>query len=164
MCDLFFSRHSRDRRFYNYGSSKELLHSFFDFIDAERGNIVEINLCLYLYNNEILHNKMKELAEEGVSVNVISIPLEGYDSSNPQDIREPISNTVKYHGETKYSLAEKVYNDIISFNNSRYSLYVFGHTYVRSRKMRNFARERFLTVCTPSLYLSGCVMEELSQD
>lgn len=140
MCDLFFSRHSQDRRFYNYGSSKELLHSFFDFIDAERGNIVEINLCLYLYNNEILHNKMKELAEEGVSVNVISIPLEGYDSSNPQDIREPINNTVQYHGETKYSLAEKVYNDIIDFNNSKYSLYVFGHTYVRSSRMRNFAR------------------------
>ena len=140
MTTLFFSPHAEDPRFFNYGSSKEILINFFRFIEKEKENISEIYLCLYLYNNEILHNKMKELALSGISVKVISLPLEGYDTRYPKDIWDPRTNEVVHFNATKYSLAQRVYNDIIGFNNSNYKLYVFGHTYVRSSRMKNFAR------------------------
>lgn len=140
MATLFFSSHAKDSRFFNYGSSKEILIDLFKFIEKEKENLSEIYLCLYLYNNEILHNKMKELALSGISVKVISLPLEGYDTKYPKDIYDPQTNTVLYQNATKYSLAQKVYNDIIGFNNRNYMLYVFGHTYVRSSRMKNFAR------------------------
>ncbi len=113
---------------------------FFNFIDNEADNISEIYLCLYLYNNEVLHNKMKALAASGISVKVISIPLEGYDTRCPKDIIDPATNAVVHHNATKYTLARNIYGDIVRFNNANYSLYVFGHTYVRSPRMRNFAR------------------------
>lgn len=140
MFHIFFFKHSTDRKYYNYGSSKEILVHFFRFLDERMENISEINLCLYLYNNEILHNKMKELANRGIVVNVISIPLEGYDARYPKDILDFRSNAIIHKNATKYSLAKEIYDDIVKFDNKNYKLHLFGHTYVRSSRMRSFAR------------------------
>lgn len=59
MATLFFSSHAKDSRFFNYGSSKEILIDLFKFIEKEKENLSEIYLCLYLYNNEILHLNVK---------------------------------------------------------------------------------------------------------
>lgn len=140
MSTLYVSPHSTDQRFLNHGSSGDLLTKLFSFFDAEKENLSEVYLCLYLYNNELIHNKVKELASYGISVKVISLPLEGYDTRYPKDIIDPVSNTVVYHNATKYSLAQNIYDDVTRFNNENYILYVFGHTYVRSSGFSNFAR------------------------
>ncbi len=137
---LFFSPHSDDFRFYTYGSSEPILTELFNFVDREAKNITDINLCLYLYDNWVLHSKMKSLAELGISIRVISIPLEGYDDKNPKNIINPDTKEVVYKDVTKYDLAKFVYDDIINYNNTNYSLYVFGHTFVRSRRIKHFAR------------------------
>ncbi len=52
MATLFFSSHAKDSRFFNYGSSKEILIDLFKFIEKEKENLSEIYLCLYLYTTK----------------------------------------------------------------------------------------------------------------
>ena len=140
MTTLFLSNHMPGNRYYTNGSSPDILDSFFQFIDARIDNISEIYLCLYLYNNKVLHDKMKSLASRDIKIHVISLPLEGYDTDYPKDIYDPTTNRVVYPAATKYSLAQEIYEDIVNLHNPNYTLYVFGHTYVRSSRMNNFAR------------------------
>lgn len=144
MTKLITASHESNRTRYNYGSNKKILTELINFIDSKANDIEEIYLCLYLYNNEVLHNKMKALADSGIKVKVISIPLEGYDDSpdKARNIIDAETNRVIHQNATKYSLAKSVYDDITAFNSPNYELYVFEHIFVRSSSFRRFSRGR----------------------
>lgn len=114
----------------------ELLKKLIDFLDREADNISEIYLCMRLYNNGVLHEKMKAFANRGIKVTVISIPLEGYDDSHPKDIYEYGTNKRYRHNVTIYSLAKEIYEDIEKLNSENYILRIFDHTCVRKSTVR----------------------------
>lgn len=154
MAHLINAHRSTETRYYNDGSNREILDGLLNYIDEHKLNISEIYLALYLYNNEILHNKMKELANLGINIKVISIPPEGYDNTHATDIFYRSTNELAHSNATKYSLAKLVYDDVINFNNPNYQLYIFGHIYVRSSKMKNFSRGRLpYSLHTKSIFI-----------
>lgn len=154
MKPLLFLEHPDNRAFCRQGASVKLLKDLFAFIDREADNISEIYLCLYLYNNSVLHEKMKTLAKKGIKVTVTSIPLEGYDDSNPKDIYDYGTNQIYRQNATKYSLAREIYRDIVNLNSVNYTLRIFGHIYVRSPYMKSFSRGKLpYSLHTKSLYI-----------
>ena len=154
---ILFLENPSDRKFYQWGSSVELLKKFFDFLDREADNISEIYLSMRLYNNGVLHEKMKAFANRGIKVTVISIPLEGYDNNYPKKIYEYGTNETYCHNVTIYSLAKEIYEDIERWNNENYILRIFDHTYVRisSLRYKNSFSERMLpySLFTKSIYI-----------
>lgn len=154
MVKLIRAHHSANNRYYSDGSNHEILEGLLNYIDEHKANISEINLALYLYNNEVLHNKMKELAASGINIKVVSIPPEGYDDSRPTDIYVRGTDEIAYYKATKYSLAKHIYDDVINYNNPNYQLYVFGHIYVRSSKIKNFSRGKLpYSLHTKSIFI-----------
>lgn len=133
---ILFLEMPSDRKLYQWGSSMELLKKLIDFLDREADNISEIYLSMRLYNNDVLHEKMKAFANRGIKVTVISIPLEGYDDSYPKDIYEYGTNESYRHNVTIYSLAKEIYEDIERLNNENYILRIFDHTCVRKSTVR----------------------------
>ncbi len=133
---MLFLEMPSDRKFYQWGSSMELLKKLIDFLDREADNISEIYLSMRLYNNGVLHEKMKAFANRGIKVTVISIPLEGYDDRYPKDIYEYGTNESCRHNVTIYSLAKEIYEDIERLNNENYVLRIFDHTCVRRSTVR----------------------------
>jgi len=65
--------------FYKQGGSPTLLKRLISIIEENRKDLLEINLCWYLFNNNILHEFLKEISLSGIKVNIVTIPLEGYD-------------------------------------------------------------------------------------
>lgn len=127
--------------YYSEGSNPELLEQFLRFIDKNIEKISEIDISLYLFNNLYLLDKLKIYIERGIIINIISIPLDGYDDRSRKKI-------VTRHGlevignETKYSLAKKVYDEasILSSKVENFNLYIFPHKFVRSKYMKPFSR------------------------
>lgn len=154
MKPLLFLEYPDNQVFYRQGASVKLLKDFFDFIDRQADKISEIYLCLYLYNNSVLHEKMKTLAKKGIKVTVISIPLEGYDDRNPKDIYDYETNQIYRQNATKYSLASEIYRDIENLNSINYTLLNFEHIYVRSPYMKSFSRGMLpYSLHTKSIYI-----------
>ena len=75
-----YSENYEERKHYIQGSAPDILQNLISYFDALAEDISEIYCCMYLYNNPILHKKMKQLSEKGIRINIISIPLEGYDN------------------------------------------------------------------------------------
>lgn len=127
--------------YYSEGSNPELLEQFLSFIDKNIEKISEIDISLYLFNNLYLLDKLKEYIERGIIINIISIPLDGYDEKRRKKI-------VTRHGlevignETKYSLAKKVYDEasILSSKVENFNFYIFPHKFVRSENIKPFSR------------------------
>jgi len=130
-----------DAKFFSEGSSPKILCEFLAFISSRRDVIDSIYLCLYLYNNKILHDELLKLSEFGVKVNIISIPLEGYDDTNPKNIYN-VNNPVTpaFTGQTKRSLAQKIYSEMRSTYNDFFKLYIFPHISIRSSRVKPFSR------------------------
>ncbi|WP_211181087.1 phospholipase D family protein [Streptococcus salivarius] len=127
--------------YYSEGSNPELLEQFLSFIDKNIEKISEIDISLYLFNNLYLLDKLKTYIERGIIINIISIPLDGYDDRYKKDI--VTRHELKVIGnETKYSLAKKVYDEasILSSKVENFNLYIFPHKFVRSKKMKPFSR------------------------
>jgi len=128
-------------QFYHEGGSPKILEFLKEYISNRMDLIKEINICLYLFNNNELHRLLKKSAAEGISVNVISIPLEGYDKTKPGQIINKDTNMPTYNNKkSKYDLAVPIYRDLIENCDNNYSLYIFPHMYIRSYKTNPFSR------------------------
>lgn len=92
---------SDENKYYLQGSSPRLLQEFFSFLDKQIENIDSIFVCMFLYNNPPLHIKLKSLASKGIDVNVVSIPLEGYDDRFPKRLNDIESGKIVHDKTTK---------------------------------------------------------------
>ena len=127
--------------FYEQGGSPFLLQEFIRTIENDKNNIEEINISWYLFNNQYLYNYLKELAANGITVNVITIPLEGYDNNNPKVLKNLDTRKKTTQELTKYNLARKIFGEVYrSTSLKNFHFYVFSHLYVRSANIKKFSR------------------------
>lgn len=127
--------------FYEQGGSPFLLEKLIETIEEKKNDIEEINISWYLYNNQHLHNYLKEIAAGGIIVNVITIPLEGYDHNKPKILKNLVTGEKSDKSVTKYNLARKIYGEMYrSTSHENFNLYVFPHLYVRSARIKKFSR------------------------
>jgi len=125
--------------FYNVGSSPLLLEKLLDILDNEDDTIEEIKLGLYLFNNKALNKRLVELANHGVKVDVVTIPIEGYDTTNPKEIINIQTNEIESSG-SKYDFAKTIFEAHYRKEISNYTLYFFPHIYLRSENVKAFSR------------------------
>lgn len=137
---IYFQDEIKDIKFYDYGGSPDLLENLIKYLDDKKEKISEINLALMIFNNEILHKKLKKLSSLGVKVNVISIPRDGYDNTKPKRIISWKSGKKVYPSATKYGLAMKIYKDHFYNSYLNYKLHMFPHIYLRSPRVKAFSR------------------------
>jgi len=127
--------------YYDQGGSPVLLQRVIDIIEAKKNEIEEINISWYLYNNRYLHDYLKEVASNDITVNVITIPLEGYDHTKPKVLENFITGEKTSESMTKYDLARKIFGEMYkSTSHVNFNLYVFPHLYVRSANIKKFSR------------------------
>ncbi|MEI3114195.1 MAG: hypothetical protein V8T13_09825 [[Ruminococcus] lactaris] len=131
--------YGNSRIYNNLGSSPKNTVRLCDWLKSNKNNLASIKFAMYLFNNKYLFNTLKELASEGITVDVYSIPLEGYDDDKPIDIKD--HNTGESLGrQTKYQLAEVIYSEIINHPIANFTLHIFPHMYLRSSRVRAFSR------------------------
>jgi hypothetical protein len=118
------------------GSSPKLLYNLLDELE----DCVEINLSFFLYNNPYLHEKLEHLSENGASIKIYSIPLNGYTKQ-----KVTIYNTLKQREfiSSKYEYAEKIYNRIKSRVSPNIELKLFPHTYVWTKQLFSRGKEAY---------------------
>jgi hypothetical protein len=127
--------------FYEQGGSPFLLEKLIETIEEKKNDIEEINISWYLYNNQHLHDYLKEIAAGGIIVNVITIPLEGYDHNKPKILKNLVTGEKSDKSVSKYNLARKIYGEMYrSTSHENFNLYVFPHLYVRSARIKKFSR------------------------
>jgi len=127
--------------FYEQGGSPLLLEKFIEIIEEQKNEITEINNSWYLYNNRYLHDYLKDISKNGVVVNVITIPLEGYDNSKPQILKDLATGKKRNERVTKYSLAREIFREMYKSDEyPNYNVYFFPHLYVRSEYVNKFSR------------------------
>lgn len=127
--------------FYEQGGSPLLLEKFIETIEVQKDEIEEINISWYLYNNRLLHDYLKGLSKEGIVVNVVTIPLEGYDNSKPQILEDLITGKKRKEKVTKYSLAKEIFGEMYkSEAYPNFNVYFFPHLYIRSEYVNKFSR------------------------
>jgi len=127
--------------FYKQGGSPTLLKRLISIIEENRKDLLEINLCWYLFNNNILHEFLKEISLSGIKVNIVTIPLEGYDDTNPKKLIGLEESNQYSLPVTKYDLAKSIFGEIKkSKEYVNYNIYFFPHLYVRSSKVKKFSR------------------------
>lgn len=135
-----YSSYTNPKKFYSQGSSPKILKEFINYIEKNQNRIDSIYLCLYLYNNPILDAFLEQLSIQGIKIRIVSIPLEGYDASKPQDIYNIENGSIEYSKQTKYSFAKRIYNRIRIRNDENFKLYIFPHMYIRSQRVKPFSR------------------------
>lgn len=118
------------------GSSPYLLKNLLN----ELSNAAEIKLSFFLYNNPFLHEELERLSEQGCSVQIYSIPLNGYTKQLVQ-IHNPIKN-IRFTS-SKYIYAEKIYKRIENKQFSRISLRLFPHTYQWYKQLFSRGKEAY---------------------
>ncbi|HLK27293.1 MAG TPA: hypothetical protein VKT28_01835 [Puia sp.] len=141
-CEVYFDRPNYYKSkfdFYSIGSSPFLLKKFIAYLNSIEEEIQEINVALYLFNNEQLNDLLTRLCGKGVVVNVSTIPPEGYDTSNPKDIIDIETGNIVANS-TKYDLAKKIFAVHYKAPIKNFNLYFFPHLYVRSDRVKKFAR------------------------
>ena len=132
-------KYSNKYDFYNVGSSPHLLEEFCNYLEQNKTLISEVYLGFYLFNNAVLNEKLESLANFGIKVYVITIPIEGYDASNPKNIIEIKSRKI-LKTSTKYNLAREFFAKHFKKEIANFTLYFFPHIYVRSSKVKTFSR------------------------
>ena len=140
MSEVFLEIGTDDNLVYtDMGGSPAILDRLCNSLSDDNANIRSVDIALYLFNNYKLLSTLMDLAKNGCTVNVYSIPLEGYDNENGADIYSYINNTLlgKY---TKYELARKVYDEIRAFKNPNFHFYIMPHMYIRSSRLKAFSR------------------------
>jgi len=127
--------------FYTQGSSPKLLENLISIIEENKEDLLEVNLCWYLFNNRILHDFLKNISLAGIKVNIVTIPLQGYDASNPKNLIDLKTQNRLNDSVTKYDLAKSIFGEIFKSNEySNYNIYFFPHLYVRSSRVKKFSR------------------------
>lgn len=128
--------------FHVLGGSPRLIKEFIQILKDNKDEILEINLSWYLFNNLILHNFLKKLSKEGIKVNIITIPLEGYDDNNPKKIKLKNGN-YSDSTYTKYDLAKIIFKELfLAEDLPNYNIYFFPHLFVRTAHVKKFSRGR----------------------
>ena len=118
-----------------------MLQKFIETIEQQKNDIEEINISWYLYNNKYLHQYLKKISESGIKVNVITIPLEGYDNTKPQPLENLETGKKSNDSFTKYSLARQIFSEIYHLKtHPNFNVYFFSHLYVRSAYINKFSR------------------------
>jgi len=127
--------------FYKEGGSPGLLKALIHFIEERKVAISEINLCWYLFNNRIFYDYLLSLSETGIQVNIITIPLEGYDNSHPKKLIG-LGVGGKSEGKfSKYDCAKDIFHDAFNnTNNENFNIFFFPHIYLRSPFIHPFSR------------------------
>jgi phosphatidylserine/phosphatidylglycerophosphate/cardiolipin synthase-like enzyme len=154
--DLPPSDTERQYEFYSKGCSPTIFDKLVGYLKRYENKTVRIYVALYLFNNALLHEEFKLLANKGVEIIVISIPLEGYDKNNAQFIRDENTRQSIYPQKmTKYDLAQRIYSEFTQPDfNQNYKLLVFPHLYVRSSTVRPFSRGNMpYSLHTKSLFI-----------
>ena len=131
------------KKYYSQGCSPKILTEFLNYLESNKNIIESIYGSVYLFNNSLLHNKFKELSSIGIEINIISIPMEGYDCNNPKPILDLNTGLPTYvTAKTKEDLAQVIYNEFINSSEiyPNYKLHIFPHMYLRSSKVNPFSR------------------------
>ncbi|MEY8743901.1 phospholipase D family protein [Bacillales bacterium AN1005] len=118
------------------GSSPYLLEKLIGELD----NASEIKLSFFLYNNPFLHDMLEGLSEKGCSVNIYSIPLNGY-TKKTVPIHIPTKNGSL--NSSKYIYAEKIYRRIEKKLFPNIKLRIFPHTYVWYKQLFSRGKEAY---------------------
>lgn len=126
--------------FYSQGNSPRLIEIITKFINSRISEIEHIYGAMYLFNNMHLFELLKKVSTFGAKVDIISIPIEGYDDNKPQKIIDFFTKNTIHASKTKLDLAEDVYNEVLSSPLSNFNLYVFPHMYLRSEYVNPFSR------------------------
>ena len=142
-----YSKDYEEGKHYIQGSAPSILKDLIDYIESKALSIKEVYCCMYLYNNPILHEKMRDLvrkrtkAKKEININIISIPLAGYDDKVSVALYD-LAGKKHYAASTKRGMALKIYENIVNPKTmlQSYKLYMFPHVYVRSKKFKNFSR------------------------
>lgn len=92
-----------------YGSNDYIYRALVNELKQNEGEIEEIHLALYLFNNMHLYNELLRLAKKKIEIVVTSIPLAGYDKRKIKD-------------------AQNVYESIL--RDQAVNLRMFPHMYV----------------------------------
>ncbi len=121
------------------GSSPKFINALKDFLYTYAKKIKSLQIALYLFNNLELHHLFQELAQQGIEINVVSIPLEGYDNTSPQKILKEDGSEAFKDKKTKCDLANLIYKSFHKESNC-YRLFLFPHTYIRSHRIKSFSR------------------------
>lgn len=149
--------------FYAQGSSPKLLEHIISIIEENRDELLEVNLCWYLFNNKSLHEFFKEISTSGIKVNIVTIPLEGYDASNPKSLLDLHTHKELEPPVTKYDLAKDIFKEVYKSNAyPNYNIYFFPHLYVRSKRVKKFSRGKLpYSMHLKAAYLkkkNGCII------
>jgi phosphatidylserine/phosphatidylglycerophosphate/cardiolipin synthase-like enzyme len=125
--------------FYDVGSSPLLARKLIEYLDAHADEIREITLAFYIFNNELLNTKLTQLANLGIRVTVITMPMEGYDANKPQEIIG--ANTYEHRTTaTKYDLARRIFGPHYQHPVPNFEVRFFPHMFIRSPRIKQFAR------------------------
>ncbi|MFD2034349.1 hypothetical protein ACFSKL_06080 [Belliella marina] len=143
---VFFDSPEKNKgklHFHYKGGSPKLVDELIRTIEENKNDILEINLAWYLFNNWVLHDYLKRISKEGIIVNVITIPLEGYDNSNPKKLKLENGDLTDI-SYTKYDLAKSIFHEIFFCKDlPNYNIYFFPHIYLRSSYVKKFSRGNF---------------------
>lgn len=129
--------------YYDSGNSPALLQNLLDFLNGNLEEITEVNLAMFLFNNPVLYKALREVAARGIPVNIISIPLEGYDDRRPKTIYSQETQEQLCPSATKYQMARMLYQCYANEDHPRIRslhMFQFPHIYVRSSNVRQFSR------------------------
>ncbi|NOY95639.1 MAG: hypothetical protein GXO81_04545 [Chlorobi bacterium] len=132
--------YTENNRYPYTGASPKFVEFLKEYLLKYSNMIYSVSIAIYLFNNFELHKLFRELAGKGIQVNVVSIPLEGYDHSSPQAITNSDGSPALKNKHTKYSLASIIYQDFLEKPLGNYHLYLFPHTYIRSPRIKPFSR------------------------
>lgn len=131
------------------GNAPEFIDEIENFIMEKRDTIKTINVSLYLFNNTRLFNFLRQIVSvTGIEVNVISIPLDGYDMSSKVNVKFTKGQS------TKYDHAYKIYKEIEENPMQNFNFYILPHVYIRSAYVEPFSRGKMpCSLHIKSMYL-----------
>ena len=139
--------------FHQEGGSPKLLDKLMQFIQERKDRIQQIDIAWYLFNNRVFYNFLKELVYGGIKVNVVTIPLEGFDPNNPKKIKFSRSNQYSDRTFSKYDLAKDIFSEHYKLKNTdEFTIRFFPHLYVRSPYVKKFSRGKL----PYSLHIKAC--------
>jgi len=91
------------------GSNDKIFFDIVEELNENSDQIKEIQLTLFLFNNMELYNNLLKLAEKGINITIISLPIQGYKKG-------------------KREKAKKLYTKILTDN--KIKLLIYPHMYV----------------------------------
>lgn len=124
---------------YSQGASPRILGFIESFLQENKNKISEIYLTLSQFNNESLNDLLKELAESGIPIHLISIPMDGYKDSDPVKLTNLVDGQAAYETEqSKFALARGIYGAHYKRPAANFKFYLFPHLAIRDTQLSPF--------------------------